>query len=134
MEKFKEIKSVEVSNVIVAILMIAFLLCLFLSIFWHEFLIGILILPCSIPFAVFAFTASKRDEYTRNFIKLIENRLSKDVSLDDLKHTEMVFTHLAIENDRYCLSFPISLRKIHNEIICKIEILEKQNTNPPTVK
>lgn len=107
--------------------MIGFLISIFLGAFWHVFLLGFLLLPATIPFLLFAHVVSKKDEYTRNFLELMRKCLSEATTLEQLKDIEADFHYLAVKDGFYCLSFPGTLRKIHNEINYKIEILEKQN-------
>lgn len=126
MSKFVEKKSVLICQHIILYMGLFLLLSIFLAIFWHEFLFGILILPCSIPFLLFSTFASKRDEYTRNFLKLMRQCLDEATTLQDLKNISDDFRYYAVKDGMYCLSFPGSLRNIQQEINSKIEILEKQ--------
>ena len=127
MEQFQEKKSVIICQNICMFSMIGFLLSMFLAIFWHMFLLGMLLIPTAIPFLIYATIVSKKDEYTRNFLELMRKCLSEATTLEQLKDIKTDFFQYAIKDGTYCLSFPGSLKKIHNEINYKIEILEKQN-------
>lgn len=66
---------------------------------------------------------SKRDEYTSKFIKYIRLRLSEAYTKEELESLLREFGELAIEGGTYCLSYPVDLRRIHQEIITKIDFI-----------
>ena len=67
-------------------------------------------------------------KYTKDFIIKIKDMLNKCESLEDLEALRSYFEYQAINCDGiYRLSYPEDIRKIHIEIIHKIEILEKIN-------
>lgn len=66
---------------------------------------------------------SKRDEYTSKFIKYIRIRLSEAYTKEELESLLREFGELAIEGGTYCLSYPVDLRRIHQEIITKIDFI-----------
>ena len=132
MEKFKEKRIVNICNTITLIIGIMWVLCLIIAIFNHQFLLGFLLLPCCIPFIVMSSILSDKNKYASDFLVYIRGKLSKATTLDELIAVEKEFLHLATDGKMYCLSYPTDLRKIHNEINSKIEILSNQK--PPLTK
>ena len=126
MEKFKEKKIVIISDIIIVIMFIAFLISLFCMIFTGKGNIGFLFLPLGIPFIVIGQLCSNRNEYSRQFLAYMKAKLNKAITLEELKTIEIEFNKLAIENDKFILSFPNTLRIIQLEILSKINILLKQ--------
>jgi len=125
MKEFKEKKIVEILNMIVVIIGILFILSLILAIINYKFLLGFLLLPCCLPFIILSWYFSDINEYTDKFLKYIQFELKEATNLDSLYHIKKEFERLAIKDKKYCLSYPQVLRKIHAEILNKIDILEK---------
>jgi hypothetical protein len=89
------------------------------------FLLGLVF--CS-PFSILSSLTSDGKKYTKDFIIKIKDMLDKCESLEDLEALRSYFEYQAINCDGiYRLSYPEDIRKIHIEIIHKIEILEKIN-------
>jgi hypothetical protein len=125
MDRIKERKIVTVLSVIGASLMIIWLICLFLMIFNLIFGVGFLLLPIAGVFLILANVFDKKDTYTSQFIRYMKCKLKDARTLEELKVILKEFEDLAIENNMYCLSYPVDIRKIHEEILYKIDILEK---------
>jgi len=107
MEKFKEKKIVIILDYIPS-------LCLKLG------LIGLVILPITLPLILLSNLLSNKNK----FIIDIKLKLKDAKNLDDLKIIRDEF--YTVDNDTYCLSYK-NLKEIEQEIISKIEILEKMD-------
>ena len=125
MKKFKENKIASILSTIGVSLFLLWFVCLFLMIFNMIFGIGFLLLPIAGIFIGISYTFSKRDEYTKTFLKYIDNKIYNSKNLEDLNSVLNEFETLAIENKLYCLSFPNDIRKRHEKIINQMEILKK---------
>ena len=135
MEKFVESdfirKSVNVSLVMMVSGFGIALISLSVSIFVHfsHGAVGFFFLLCaSLVFGGGLFGAivsglSKKDEYTSKFIKYMRNRLNEAYTKKELYSILGEFEELAVENGMYCLSYPVDLKRIHQEIRTKIDFL-----------
>lgn len=126
MEKFKEKRIVKILNIITGVLMLSWLVGLLLVLVSDKFLITFVLLPCILPFAITASVLSQKNKYTKEFLAHMREKLSKIRTLEELLEIKKEFEDLAIKDGVYYLSFPGDLKNIHQEIIYKIDILEKQ--------
>ena len=126
MEKFKEKKFIEISDIIGMLAFILMLVGLLLCLVSHYF-IYLVVLMFLIGFicAVIIGSFSDKQKYTDQFIKYIEDKLSKANSLEDLLKVEKEFIDLSIEGRVYNLKNPEKLKTIHRKINAQIEILNK---------
>lgn len=129
MEKFKEKKIVDNLFAISSILGVIWFLSLILIIFNEKFVIGLFLLPISAILIMVAGSLSDKEKYTKQFIIYISERLKSAKTLEELLDIEDSFMYLAVKNKQYCLSFPNILKYIHQEIINKIDILQKYENN-----
>ena len=125
MEKFKEKKSIDFCENIMAILFIIFIVSVFISIFYNKAILGILSLLLSFPFALYSKICSKKEEYTQKFIEYIENKIKNAKTLEEFNKLYQEFEYLSTENNRFFLSFPNDLKSIQSRIIDCINLLEK---------
>lgn len=126
MEKFKEKKLVNILDICVGVLAILAFISLILTVFNLLFLGGFFgLMLLAVPFIVASKILSKKDEYTREFLKYMRDKLDKYSTLKEYNTLLQEFNNLAIKNNSYCLSFPVSVRKIHDEILIKIDALKK---------
>ena len=135
MEKFVETdfirKSINVSLVMMVSGFGIALISLFVSIFvqFSHGAVGFFFLLCaSLTFGGALFGAivgglSKRDEYTRQFLKYMRNKLNEAYTKKELYSLLGEFEELAMDGRLYGLSYPLELRRIHREIITKIDFL-----------
>lgn len=127
MEKFKEKRIVKIMDGISSSIAIMFFLSLIISIFYHQFLIGLFLIPISIMPILVSNWLSEKDNYTKQFILYIKSKVKNAKSLTELNEILNEFESLAIENNIIQLSFPADLKIIYRDLISKIEILELQN-------
>lgn len=129
MEPFKENKIANILEYMGMFSTILFILSLLLMFFNHWFGIGFLFIPFGGVCYFFNGLISKKENYTREFITYIKDKINKAKSLEDLLSVEKEFNRLAIKDGMYCLSFPHSLKTIQAKILSQIEILEKINSS-----
>ena len=125
MEKFKEKKSVIICNQIGSFTTLVFLLSVFISIFYPKALFGMFSLLVGLPLAIYVKIVSDKEKYTSTFIDYMELKIDNAKTLEEFKELNKEFDYLAIEDDRYVLSFPNDLKSIQSKIINSIKILEK---------
>jgi len=125
MEKFKEKKSVIICNQIGAFTTLVFLLSVFISIFYPKALFGMFSLLVGLPLAIYVKIVSDKEKYTSTFIDYMELKINNAKTLEEFKEIYKEFDYLAIEDDRYALSFPNDLKSLQSKIINSIKILEK---------
>ena len=124
MAKFVEKRIVKILSNISIGLILAFLLSLVLFLFNNVFAYGFFLMPCAIPFLFLESLLSDKNKYTRDFLELYRYKLDNVKSLDDLYDIQSGFESIAVEDGIYCLSYKVSLKNMHQEILNKIEILE----------
>lgn len=127
MKKYEPTKIDKRLDVALIVTMLLTLLGLFTMFFFIKFAFLFIVgLPLSLIFGLTSKWISKKDEYTREFLKYMRKRIDDSFTLEGLKSVMREFEELAIEGRTYRLSFPSDLRRIHVELLNKIEILEKQ--------
>ena len=119
MEKFKETKLVNVLTYTGSGCMILFMLSLILATINQMFIIGFLFIPLAGLFIIPAKILSKRDKYTGTLLDYFKVKLLKVKSIDDLYKIREEFESLATEQSGnktfYCLSFPVDIKKLHQQ-------------------
>jgi len=129
MEKFKEKKIVNVLNKIGLSIFLLFPICLVLGLFINILLVvAFLAIPTAAIFVIPSQILSDKDKYTSEFLKYFRKRLQYVQTLEDLKEIRIEFESLAIEKGHYCIGYVVDVKRLHKEIIDKIEISEQFNT------
>ena len=92
----------------------------------EKCLVGLVALPFAIVFLLLASILSKVDKYTDKFMEHIRKRLDGAITLEEHLSILEEFKRLAIDNGKYVLSYPASLKILNKEIGDRILILNKQ--------
>jgi len=129
MEKLKQSKTFNILESITVSLFGLWLMSMIISIWNHNFLLGILLIPLAVIIHLTSKIFDKQPKYTEQFINYINNKLNNAVSLEQLINIRTEFEDLAIKNGMYNLSYSIDLKKIHSEIYAKIDVLSKIKNN-----
>jgi hypothetical protein len=131
MEKFKERKIVIVLHGILLILLPIVFISLVLSMFNLMFLYGVLLFIPMVVISIIGLVFSKQNSYTVEFLEYISNKHNECRTLADLINLCNEFEELAMDKDRnrYILSYPNDLRRIHSNILSNIEFLLKNKSN-----
>jgi len=126
MKPFKEKRIVTLLDKVAITLGLIFPISLIGIFFSDVFLLGLFVLPIVVLLIFIGWSISDKDSYTDEFIKYINQKLSEADSLDKLYEVRKEFINLATDGNGYLtLSYPVTLRKISEEIGYKIQILEK---------
>lgn len=129
MQKFEQSKTYNILENIMVLLLGLWFISMIISIWNHNFLLGILLIPLAFIIHLISKIFDKQPKYSKEFINYIINKIDNALTLEQFEYILSEFEELAIKNGMYNLCYPIDLKKIHNNIIAKINILSKLKNN-----